>query len=42
MYEKILKWFKQGLWTEQMVRTAFEKKVITEEQMNNILLSKEV
>lgn len=42
MYEKILKWFKQGLWTEQMVHNAFNKKVITEEQMNNILSSKEV
>ena len=42
MYEKILKWYKQGLWTEQMVHNAFDKKVITEEQMNNILSSKEV
>lgn len=42
MYEKILKWFKQGLWTEQMVHNAFDKKVITEEQMNNILSSKGV
>ena len=42
MYEKILKWFKQSLWTEQMVHNAFDKKVITEEQMNSILGSKEV
>ena len=37
MFEKIKKWYKQGLWNEQMVRNAFEKSVITEEQMNEIL-----
>lgn len=41
MYEKILKWYGQGLWNETMVRNAATKKVITEEQMNNILNSKE-
>jgi hypothetical protein len=41
MYEKILKWYKQGLWTEIMVHNAFVKKVITEEQMNQILNKKE-
>ena len=41
MYEKILKWYKQGLWTEIMVHNAFNKKVITEEQMNAILNKKE-
>lgn len=37
MFEKIKKWYKQGLWSEQMVRNAFEKRVITKEQMNEIL-----
>ena len=41
MYDKILKWYKQGLWSESMVRNAFAKKVITEEQMNRILNYKE-
>jgi hypothetical protein len=41
MYEKILKWYKQGLWNETMVRNAATKKVITEEQTNKILNSKE-
>jgi hypothetical protein len=31
MLEKILKWYKQGLWTESMVRNAYIKNVITEE-----------
>ena len=37
MFEKIKKWYKQGLWNEQMVRNAFAKGVITEEQLNEIL-----
>ena len=37
MKEKILKWFKLGLWTEEMVHNAVEKKVLTEEEMNEIL-----
>lgn len=37
MFEKIKKWYKQGLWNETMVRNAFDKKVITEEQLNEIL-----
>lgn len=37
MYEKIKKWYKQGLWNETMVRNAFTKGVITEEQLNEIL-----
>ena len=39
MKEKILKWFKQGLWTEIMVRNAFTKGVLTEDEMNEILES---
>ena len=37
MKEQILKWFKQGLWTEVMVRNAFTKGILTEEEMNEIL-----
>lgn len=37
MFEKIKKWYKQGLWTETMVRNAFKKGVISEEQMMEIL-----
>ena len=37
MFEKIKKWYKQGLWTEKMVRNALEKGVLTEEQVNEIL-----
>ena len=37
MFEKIKKWYKQGLWTEKMVRNAVEKGVLTEEQANEIL-----
>ena len=37
MKDKIMKWYKQGLWTEQMVRNAFNKNVLTEEEMKEIL-----
>lgn len=37
MKEKIAKWFKLGLWTEVMVRNAFDKGVLTETEMNEIL-----
>ena len=37
MFEKIKKWYKQGLWTEKMVRNAVEKGVLTEDQVNEIL-----
>ena len=43
MYEKIKQWYAQGLWTEEMVRQAVQKGVITEEQCNEILgLNEEV
>ena len=32
MKEKIAKWYKQGLWTEAMVRNAVDKGIITKEQ----------
>jgi hypothetical protein len=37
MKEKILKWYKTGLWTKEMVYKAVEKKVITEEDYNSII-----
>ena len=37
MYEKIKKWYKQGLWTEEMVQNAVEKSVITAEEAAEIL-----
>ena len=30
MFEKIQKWYNQGLWTKKMVENAFNKGVITE------------
>ena len=37
MKEKILKWYKLGLWTEEMIANAVAKRVLTEEEMNEIL-----
>ena len=37
MFEKIMKWYKQGLWTEVMVRNAYIKDIITDEQLDQIL-----
>ena len=37
MFERIKKWYNLGLWTEEMVRNAVDKGVITEEQYNEIL-----
>lgn len=37
MYEKISKWFKQGLWSEAMVLNAVAKGVLTPEESNKIL-----
>ena len=33
MFEKIKKWYIQGLWTEVMVRNAVNKGIITEDKM---------
>ena len=41
MYEKIKKWYKQGLWTAVMVQNACAKGVITAEQTSEILEAKE-
>lgn len=37
MFEKIKKWYRQGLWTDVMVRNAVNKGVITEDEANEIL-----
>ena len=37
MFEKIKKWYKQGLWSEQMVLNAVEKGVITQEQYAEVI-----
>lgn len=37
MFERIKKWYKQGLWTIEMVRNAVEKGAITEEQFKEIV-----
>jgi hypothetical protein len=39
MFEKIKKWYKQGLWTREMVLKAEEKKIITLLQTQEILNS---
>ena len=37
MYERIRKWYAQGLWNEKMVRAAVEKSLLTPEQAAQIL-----
>lgn len=37
MYEKIERWYKQGLWTAAMVQAAADKGVITAEQYEEII-----
>jgi hypothetical protein len=41
MKERIMKWYKLGLWTEIMVQNAVEKGVITADDMAEILGEKE-
>lgn len=36
MKEKIERWYKQGLWTLEMVRNAVEKGVITADEYEEI------
>ena len=36
MKEKIARWYKQGLWTDEMVRSAVDKGVITKEAYTEI------
>lgn len=38
MYEKIKKWYQvYHIWNAEMVKQAYDKKLITEEQYNNII-----
>lgn len=37
MKDKIVKWYKQGLWTKDMVRKAVEKKIITKKDYKEIV-----
>ena len=41
MKEKIMKWYKLGLWTEDMIQNAVNKGVITADDMAEILGEKE-
>lgn len=41
MKERIMKWYKLGLWTEAMVQNAVDKGVITAEDMKEIIGEKE-
>lgn len=36
MFERIKKWYSMGLWTEEMVRNAIVKNIITEEEFLEI------
>ena len=40
MYEKIKKWYKQGLWTVTVVQNAEAKGILTSDQVIEILASK--
>lgn len=37
MFEKINKWYKQGLWTEEMVQNAVDKGILTADEAKEIL-----
>lgn len=37
MYEKIERWYRQGLWTAEMVNAAAKKGVITKAQASKII-----
>ena len=41
MYDKIRKWYKQGLWSAEQVQKAVEKGVITGAQAAEILNEEE-
>lgn len=42
MFEKIKKWYKQGLWTAVMVHNAANKGILTAEQAFEILQEGEI
>lgn len=37
MYEKISKWFRQGLWTQGMVQDAGKKGLLTHGEVRSLL-----
>lgn len=37
MKDKIKKWYKMGLWTEEMVQNAVQKGILAEEEAKEIL-----
>ena len=37
MYEKIKKWYAQGLWTNEMIHNAVSKGVLSQKQAEKIL-----
>lgn len=37
MYDKIARWYRQGLWTADMVLAAADKGVITQDQAREII-----
>lgn len=41
MYNKILKWYIQKLWTKEMVSNALEKNIITADEYITILQSRQ-
>lgn len=38
MYEKIKKWYKQGLWSAEMVQNAVAKGVLTPDEAETIMV----
>lgn len=40
MKDKIALWYAQRLWTSDMVQTAVEKKILTQDEADEILLKK--
>lgn len=37
MFERIKKWYKQGLWSADMVQKALEKGILTEDEATAIM-----
>ena len=37
MFEKIAKWYRQGLWTTEMVQAAVDKGVLTKAEAKKIV-----
>jgi hypothetical protein len=38
MKEKIMKWYKMGLWTEKMIQDAVNKNILTSDEAEKLLL----